>query len=150
MLAVLAVNYKTHCRTKIKTKMKNCPICGKEVDAYHEVTFKEPYIHNIPFDGLMIYGAYSAPKETICFENNFLHFAFYDADGNLTDHRLIQLAVENPSTKSPSEEYMEIPPGEDDEDCEWNDFENDDWEDVPEFDYDQHDQDNDPNDSRNL
>lgn len=24
--------------------MKNCPICGKEVGAYHELTFKEPFI----------------------------------------------------------------------------------------------------------
>ena len=88
--------------------MKNCPICGKEVEVYHEVTFKEPFIHNNPFDGIHIYGAYSAPKETICYENNFLHFAFYDAKDNLVDHRLIQLGVENPTTKSPSEEYMEM------------------------------------------
>ncbi len=88
--------------------MKNCPICGKEVGTYHEVTFKEPFIHNNPFDGIHIYGAYSAPKETICFENNFLHFAFYDANENLVDHRLIQLGVENPTTKSPSEEYNEM------------------------------------------
>ena len=87
--------------------MKNCPICGKEIEAYHEVTFKEPYIHNNAFDGIHIYGAYSAPKETICHENNFFHFAFYDADGNLVQHRLVQLAVDNPTTKSPSEEYME-------------------------------------------
>ena len=88
--------------------MKNCPVCGKEVEAYHEVTFKEPFIHNNPFDGIHIYGAYSSPKETICFENNFLHFAFYDANENLVDHRLVQLAVKNPTTKSPSEEYMEM------------------------------------------
>lgn len=130
--------------------MKNCPICKKEIGAYHEVIFKDPYIHNNPFDGIHIYGAYSAPKETICHENNFLHFAFYDAEGNLTDHRLVQLSVENPTTKSPSQEYMEGVSDEDDEDCEWDDFENDEWEDVPEFDYDQHEQDNDPNDSRNL
>lgn len=96
--------------------MNKCPICGKEVGTYHEVTFKEPYTHNIPFDGLMIYGAYSAPKETICFENNFLHFAFYDAEGNLTDHRLVQLGVESPTTKSPSDEYMEGMSEFDDED----------------------------------
>lgn len=101
--------------------MKNCPICGKEIGIYHEVTFKEPYIHNNPFDGIHIYGAYSAPKETLCYENNFLHFAFYDADGNLTDHRLIQLSVENPSTKSPSEEYMEMSAESDCEDDEPND-----------------------------
>lgn len=88
--------------------MKNCPVCGKEVGAYHEVTFKDPYIHNNPFDGIHIYGAYSAPKETICYENNFLHFAFYDADEKLVDHRLVKLGVENPTTKSPSEEYMEM------------------------------------------
>ena len=87
--------------------MDKCPICGGEVGAYHELTFKEPYTHNIPYDGLMIYGAYSVPKETICFENNFLHFAFWDAEGNLTDHRLVQLGVENPTTKSPSDEYNE-------------------------------------------
>lgn len=87
--------------------MKNCPICGKEVGVYHELTQKEPYIHNNPFDGIHIYGAYSAPKETICFENNFLHFAFYDSEDNLTDHRLVKLGVEKPTTKSPSEEYLE-------------------------------------------
>jgi len=89
------------------SEVKNCPICGKEVGAYHEVTFKEPYIHNNPFDGIHIYGAFSSDKETICHENNFLHFAFYDAEGNLTDHRLVQLNVENQTTKSASEEYME-------------------------------------------
>ena len=88
--------------------MKNCPVCGKEVGAYHELTFKEPFIHNNPFDGIHIYGAYSSPKEIICHENNFLHFAFYDADEKLVDHRLIQLGVENPTTKTPSEEYMEM------------------------------------------
>lgn len=101
--------------------MKACPICGKEVEQYHELTFKEPYIHNIPLDGMMIYGAYSAPKATICHENNFFHFAFIDANGELVDHRLVQLGVENPTTKSPSEEYMEgLPEDEwdkDDEDC---------------------------------
>ena len=100
--------------------MKNCPICGKEVGIYHEVTFKEPYIHNNPFDGIFIYGAYSAPKETICHENDFLHFAFYDAQGNLTDHRLVKLGVENPTTKSPSEEYMEGTESVED-DCDYED-----------------------------
>lgn len=79
-----------------------CPICGQEIGAYHEVTFKEPYVHNSPFDGIMIYGAFSSPKETICFENNYLHFAFYDAENNLVDHRLVQLGIENPTTESPS------------------------------------------------
>lgn len=87
--------------------MKNCPICGKEVGAYHELPFDKPYTHYNPFDGIMIYGAFSAPKETLCFENNFLHFAFYDAENNLVDHRLVQLGVENPTTKSPSDEYYE-------------------------------------------
>lgn len=88
--------------------MKNCPKCGKEVGIYHELTFKEPFIHNNPFDGMHIYGAYSSFKETICYENNFLHFAFYDAEGNLTDHRLVQLGVENPTTKSPTDEFYEM------------------------------------------
>lgn len=87
--------------------MNNCPICGKEVNAYHEVTFKEPYTHSNPFDGMFIYGAYSSPKETICFEDNFLHFAFYDANDNLVDHRLVKLGVESPTTKCPSDEYYE-------------------------------------------
>jgi hypothetical protein len=80
--------------------MKNCPICGHEVEAYHELTHTKPYVHTSPFDGLIIYGAFSAPKETICFENNFLHFAFYDAEGNLVQHRLVQLGVENPPPKA--------------------------------------------------
>lgn len=108
--------------------MKNCPICGKEVGVYHEVTFKEPYIHNNPFDGLHIYGAFSAPKEAICFENNFLHFAFYDAQGNLVDHRLVQLGVENPTTLTPSEEYMDLVGENDDEDLAFDEidpFDND-------------------------
>lgn len=88
--------------------MKNCPICGKEVGVYHELTFKEPYTHNNPFDGMHIYGTYSSPKETLCNENNFLHFAFYDTEGNLTDHRLVQLGVENPTTKSPTDEFYEM------------------------------------------
>ena len=105
--------------------MKNCPVCGKEIGTYHEVTFKEPFIHNNPFDGIHIYGAYSAPKETICFENNFLHFAFYDANENLVDHRLIQLGVENPTTKSPSEEYFEMSAEtDDDEDDNWQPCDN--------------------------
>lgn len=113
--------------------MKNCPICGKEVEAYHEVTFKEPFIHNNPFDGIHIYGAYSSPKETICHENNFLHFAFYDANEKLVDHRLIQLGVENPTTKSPSEEYMEMSNDADeydDEDDSWQPCDNCDFPDA--------------------
>jgi len=87
--------------------MKHCPVCKHEVGSYHELPYKEPYTHNMPFDGLMIYGAFSAPKETLCYEDNFLHFAFYDAENNLTDHRLVQLDVENPTTISPSDQYME-------------------------------------------
>lgn len=95
--------------------MNKCPLCGEEVQVYHEVTFTEPYTHNIPYDGLMIYGAYSAPKETICFQDNYLHFAFYDSTGKLTDHRLVKLGVDNPTTKSPSDEYMEGMEGFEDE-----------------------------------
>ncbi len=101
--------------------MNKCPVCGMEVSAYHEVTFKEPFIHNSPFDGIHIYGAYSSPKETICFQDNFLHFAFYDSENKLVDHRLVKLGVETPATKSPSEEYMEgmaLADSEDDEDGE--------------------------------
>lgn len=87
--------------------MTECPICKGKVEVYHEVTFKEPYIHNNPYDGIHIYGAYSAPKETICYQDNFLHFAFYDADNNLVDHRLVQLGVENPTTKTASDEFWE-------------------------------------------
>lgn len=87
--------------------MNKCPICNQPVEAYHEVTFTKPFVHNIPFDGLQIYGAYAAPKEAICHENNFFHFAFYDSNGDLVQHRLVQLGVERPTTKSPSEEYME-------------------------------------------
>jgi hypothetical protein len=103
--------------------MKHCPICGKDVGQYHEVTFKEPYIHNIPFDGLMIYGAFTAPKETLCFENNFLHFAFYDAENNLVDHRLVQLGVESPTTKTATDEFWE---GYNEFDS--DDFGDDDWD----------------------
>jgi hypothetical protein len=109
--------------------MKNCPICGQEVESYHELTHKEPYVHTIPWDGLHIYGAYSSPKETLCFENNFLHFAFYDAEGNLVDHRLVQLGVENPTTKSPTDEFWE---GYNERDA--NDFdESDDWEEADSY-----------------
>jgi hypothetical protein len=101
--------------------MNKCPICGHEVEQYHEVTFKEPYTHNIPYDGLIIYGAYAAPKLTICQENNFLHFAFIDANGLLVQHRLVQLGVENPTTKSPSEEYMEGLDDDDESVEEWPD-----------------------------
>lgn len=94
--------------------MKTCPICGHAVEAYHEVTFKQPFIHNNPYDGLTIYGAYSAPKETLCHENNFLHFAFYDSNGNLVDHRLVQLGVEQPATPSPSEDLAD-----EEEDYDW-------------------------------
>jgi hypothetical protein len=93
-----------------------CPICGHEVEEYHEVTFKEPYIHNNPFDGLAIYGAYTAPKAIICHENNYFHFAFYNAEGELVQHRLVKLGVEHPATKSPSEEYMDGITGDDYED----------------------------------
>lgn len=93
----------------LKMKVMNyCPICGKKVGSYHELTFKEPYTHQIPYDGLVIYGAYSAPKETICYQDNYLHFAFYDSKGSLTDHTLVQLDVQNPKTKSPSDEYFEM------------------------------------------
>lgn len=91
----------------MNSENKICPVCGKEVSEYHEVTFKEPYIHNNPYDGLFIYGAYSSPKKTICYENNFFHFAFFDSIGELTNHKLIKLGVENPTTKSPSDQFFE-------------------------------------------
>lgn len=109
-----------------------CPICGQEVGAYHEVTFKEPYTHNSPYDGIMIYGAFSSPKETICFENNYLHFAFYDSENNLVDHRLVQLAVDAPATKSPSEELGDAGMEDDfwgDDEEEYDPFPDDDSED---------------------
>lgn len=109
--------------------MTNCPICGHEVEQYNEVTFKEPYIHNVPWDGLAIYGAYTAPKATLCHENNFFHFAFYDAKGELVQHRLVKLGVEHPTTKSPTEEYMDGITGHDDEFDEWPDEEDE--EDFP-------------------
>jgi hypothetical protein len=87
--------------------MKNCPLCGHEVESYHELTQTEPYIHNSPFDGLMIYGAFTAPKETLCYDGKFMHFAFWDAENNLVGHRLVQLGVENPTTKSPTDEFWE-------------------------------------------
>jgi hypothetical protein len=87
--------------------MNKCPLCNHEVGAYHEVTFDKPYTHTNPYDGIHIYGAYSAPKETICYDEKFLHFAFYDADGNLVDHRLVQLGVENPTTKTATDEFWE-------------------------------------------
>lgn len=88
--------------------MNECPICKGKVEAYHEVTFDKPYIHNNPYDGIHIYGAYSAPKETICYDEKFLHFAFYDAENNLVDHRLVQLGVEKPTTKTATEEFWEM------------------------------------------
>lgn len=104
------------------TTVTKCPICGQEVGVYHEVTFKEPYIHNIPYDGIMIYGALTSPKKTICFVNNYLHFAFYDAENNLVDHRLVQLGVENPATESPSAGLAEA-------DADDEDYDDDYWDD---------------------
>lgn len=104
-----------------------CPICGQDVGAYHEVTFKEPYIHNSPYDGIMIYGAFSSPKETICFENNYLHFAFYDSENNLVDHRLVQLGVEIPATESPSAALADADEEGDDDDYSLMDDDSGDW-----------------------
>jgi len=117
--------------------MDKCPICGQKVTAYHEVSFKEPFVHNHPYDGIMIYGAYSAPKETICFKDNYLHFAFYDANGELVQDRLVKLDVESPTTPRPSADLAD-PEEEDDE----RDDEDDYWGDNDEayypgqFDYD--------------
>jgi hypothetical protein len=117
---------------KVLTK---CPICGQEVGVYHEVTFKEPYTHNNPYDGIMIYGAFSSPKETICFENNYLHFAFYDAENNMVDHRLVQLDVETPETESPSAALIGADGDEcDDDDYFWGD-EDEEWNEDDEEDF---------------
>lgn len=120
-----------------------CPICGQAIGEYHEVTFEEPYVHNNPYDGIMIYGAFSSPKETICFENNYLHFAFYDAENNLVDHRLVQLGVENPATKSPSEEMGDVGAEDeyDDDDDFWGDdnWDDDDDEYYANYEYDDED-----------
>ena len=130
--------------------MNTCPICGKEVESYHELTQTEPYIHNISYDGLMIYGAFTAPKETLCFDGKFLHFAFWDAENNLVDHRLVQLGVENPATKSPTDEYMEGI--DDDYESDLDEWDDDPWDDEDgwEDDYNGYCEDNNPNDSRNL
>jgi hypothetical protein len=100
----------------------------QEIGVYHEVTFKEPYTHNIPYDGIMIYGAISAPKETICFKDDFLHFAFYDAENNLVDHRLVKMGVENPQTESPSSSLPEPEVDDYDDDYALMDDDGGDWD----------------------
>jgi len=75
--------------------MKYCPICGKKIDSFHQLPFKEPFVHTDIMEGLSIYGAYSAGKGTLCYANDFLHFAFFDIEGRLINHTLVQLGVKN-------------------------------------------------------
>ena len=68
--------------------MTHCPICKKEIDNYFESSHREPFIHHSPFHGLIIYGPYSAEKEVICQNEDYLHFVFVDGE-----HRLVKLGV---------------------------------------------------------
>jgi len=73
----------------------NCPICNKPVANYYESPFKA-WQHINAFDGLMIYGPASADKQTVCENENYLHFIFADMQ-----ERLVRINYSN--AKSPSE-----------------------------------------------
>ena len=60
-----------------------CPICGEKVDVYFEIDAAEPFTANDLREGLMVWGPYSADKETICQKGQFVHFKFGDIETRL-------------------------------------------------------------------
>jgi len=71
--------------------MDTCPLCQKKVHSFAQSSFKEAWVHNQPYIGMLIYGPYSAEKTTLCISEKFLHFKF----DNDNTHRLVELGAEN-------------------------------------------------------
>ena len=60
-----------------------CPKCEKEIEAYFEADTATPFTSKNPYDGLIIWGPYSAQKEVICEVPGFIHFRFADLEDRL-------------------------------------------------------------------
>lgn len=72
---------------------KFCPICGQR-SAYYESPLPEPFTHYEALEGLLIWGAFSAPKEIVCKDDgNYIHFKIL-VDGVNDSNRLVKLNVQ--------------------------------------------------------
>ena len=57
--------------------IEDCPICGKSVEYFEfqcDETFTAPT--ELRFKGLNVWGVYSAEKEIICQNDDYVHFKF--------------------------------------------------------------------------
>ncbi len=56
-----------------------CPICGNPIQSYYETEATKPYTHTNPFLGIEIWGTLHDGKQTICCNDQYVHFVFpYD------------------------------------------------------------------------
>lgn len=55
--------------------LTHCPICKTKIDDYAECRTATPFTAYDPMEGLIAWGAYSAPKETVCYTGRqYIHF----------------------------------------------------------------------------
>jgi hypothetical protein len=67
-----------------------CPICGNPIQSYYETDATKPYTHTNPFLGIEIWGTLHDGKQTICCNDQYVHFVFpYN-----NEHRLVKMGVE--------------------------------------------------------
>ena len=61
--------------------LTQCPICLLPVSDYSEVRTDKPFTAYNPFEGLNAWGAYSIPKQTLCFKGGqIIHFKIGDSE----------------------------------------------------------------------
>ena len=72
-----------------KMKNRTCPLCSKQIDEYFETEVTKPWTHYHPYLGLEIWGPIDAGKQTLCENEEFIHFQF--ASGA---HRLVKMGVD--------------------------------------------------------
>lgn len=58
--------------------LSKCPVCGENIDRFYATSAKEPFAHTDPLIGLLVWGAYSIHKETICATSEYVHFKIGD------------------------------------------------------------------------
>lgn len=64
-------------------KSYTCPNCGQLVAEAFTTSAQEPFIHTDPLIGIMLWGAYSAPRTIHCQGPDYIHFTLGKDIGRL-------------------------------------------------------------------
>lgn len=78
----------------------NCPFCGGKINKRYEIHADEAFTAYNPFQGLVVWGPYSAEKEIICEKNGVVHFRIGE------EHRLVKM-LGNPDYIQHDENFKE-------------------------------------------